>query len=84
MVRIRRITGVLLLITSFLVTQIPGYQSSAAATSDFQVVGTTLVKYVGTSSSVSIPSGIKKIGAEAFAGNTTMTSVSLGKEITEI
>lgn len=84
MARIRRIIGILLLITAFLVTQIPGSKSSAAASTDFQVDGTTLVKYTGTASSVSIPSGIKKIGAEAFAGNASVTSISFGKDVREI
>jgi hypothetical protein len=82
--RIRKLIGVLLLITAVLVTQMPGSESRAASTSDFQMDNDTLVKYVGTASSVSIPANVKKIGAEAFSGNTTLTAVSIGSGVKEI
>ena len=81
--KIRKLIGVLLLITAFMVTQMPGYETSAAS-ADFQIDKGTLVKYVGTASSVSIPASVKKIGAEAFAGNTSLTAVSIGSNVTEI
>ena len=81
---IRRVIGALLLITALLVTQIPEVPLSAAPSSDFQIDKTTLVKYTGTASSVSIPDSIKTIGAEAFAGNTTLTSINLGKNVETI
>ena len=81
---IRKVIGALLLITAILVTQIPVVETSAAPSSDFQIDKTKLVKYTGTASSVSIPDTIKIIGAEAFAGNTSITSVSIGKNVTEI
>lgn len=81
---IRKVIGTLLLITALLVTQIPVVETSAAPSSDFQIDKTTLVKYTGTASSVSIPSSIKIIGAEAFAGNTSLTSITLGENVTEI
>lgn len=82
--KMRKILGALLLVTAFMITQIPGSQTSAASSADFQVDNGILVKYVGTASTVSIPSEIKKIGAEAFAGNTNITSVSIGKNVKEI
>ena len=81
---IRKVVGTLLLITAILVTQIPVVETSAAPNSDFQIDKDKLVKYTGTASSVSIPDTIKTIGAEAFAGNTSITSVSIGKNVTEI
>ena len=81
---IRKVIGALLLITALLVTQIPVVETSAAPNSDFQIDKTTLVKYTGTASSVSIPSSIKIIGAEAFAGNTSLTSITMGENVTEI
>ena len=81
---IRKVIGALLLITAILVTQIPVVETNAAPSSDFQIDKTKLVKYTGTASSVSIPSTIKTIGAEAFAGNTTLTSISIGENVTEI
>lgn len=83
--KIRRVVGVLLLITALLVTQMPGYESQAAVKSaDFQMDGKTLVKYTGTGSSVSVPAGVKKIGEEAFAGNTYLTAISIGSDVKEI
>lgn len=81
---IRKVIGALLLITALLITQIPVVETSAAPSSDFQIDKTTLVKYTGTASSVSIPDSIKTIGAEAFAGNTSLTSITIGKNVTEI
>ncbi len=81
---IRRVIGALLLITALLVTQIPVVPASAAPSSDFQIDKTKLVKYTGTASSVTIPSSVKTIGAEAFAGNTSLTSISIGSNVTEI
>lgn len=81
---IRKVVGALLLITALLVTQIPVVETSAAPSSDFQIDKTTLVKYTGTGTSVSIPSSVKTIGAEAFAGNTSLTSISIGENVTTI
>ena len=82
--KIRKVIGALLLITAILVTQVPTVEMNAAPSSDFQIDKTKLVKYTGTASSVSIPSSITTIGAEAFAGNTSLTSVSIGENVTEI
>lgn len=81
---IHKVIGALLLVTAILVTQIPTIETGAAPNSDFQIDKTKLVKYTGTATSVSIPDTIKTIGAEAFAGNTTLTSISIGKNVTEI
>lgn len=81
---IRKVIGALLLITAILVTQIPAVEMSAAPNSEFQIDKTKLVKYTGTATSVSIPSTVTTIGAEAFAGNTSLTSISIGENVTEI
>lgn len=81
---IHKVIGALLLVTAILVTQIPTIETGAAPNSDFQIDKTKLVKYTGTATSVSIPDTIKTIGAEAFAGNTNLTSISIGKNVTEI
>lgn len=76
--------GVLLLLLTIAVTQIPGYQADAASASDFVMDGTTLVKYEGTASAVSVPVSVKSIGEEAFAGNTGIYSVTLPKGLISI
>ena len=58
--------------------------SRAEYGNEFNVVDSTLVKYVGTDSEVVIPSGITTIGREAFAGNTVITSVSFPDSVNYI
>lgn len=81
--KIRKVIGVLLVLTALLVSQMPGYETNAAGTNtnEFQMDGNTLVKYLGTASSVSVPAGVKKIGEEAFRGSTAISSVSIGKDV---
>jgi len=83
---IRKVVGVLLLATALVVTQIPAPEVAAdtSVASDFQLNGSTLVKYVGTASVVSIPATVNRIGEEAFAGNTTIKSISFKGEVEEI
>lgn len=70
---------------AIVVTQIPVEQMEAAENpSDFQLDGTTLVKYTGTATAVSVPAEVKKIGEEAFAGNTTIQSVKLPDDLETI
>ncbi|MDE5597107.1 MAG: leucine-rich repeat domain-containing protein, partial [Lachnospiraceae bacterium] len=52
--------------------------------SDFQMNGTTLVKYTGTAENVSISNSVEKIEAEAFAGNDTVKSVTIGSSVKSI
>lgn len=54
-----------------------------ASVSDFQVNGTTLVKYNGTSANVSV-SNVEKIEAEAFAGNEYIRTVEIGNGVQNI
>ena len=78
--KIRKLIGILLLLTAILVTQIPLSETQAAnGTTDFQMNEGTLLKYAGTASTVSVPDTVKKIGEEAFAGNQSLNVVSLGK-----
>lgn len=58
---IRNVLGVLLLSMAIAVTQLPVEQMEAAgASSEFQMDGTTLVKYTGTASAVSVPAEVKE------------------------
>lgn len=66
----------LLLAIALAVTQIPPLpllaEESVSKDSEFQLNGTILVSYTGTAKTVSVPASVTEIGAEAFAGNTTM------------
>ncbi|MBR6770903.1 MAG: leucine-rich repeat domain-containing protein [Lachnospiraceae bacterium] len=70
--------GILLL---FLAAIIPlpfaQVEAGSVSTSDFQMKGDTLVKYTGTASAVSIPTSVRNIGKEAFAGHTELVKVEL-------
>ncbi len=83
---IRKVVGVLLLVTALVVTQIPAPEVAAdtSVASDFQLNGSTLIKYVGTASVVSVPATVNRIGEEAFAGNKTIKNISFKGEVEEI
>lgn len=81
---IRNLIGILLLATATAVTQIPVSDVEAAPTasaSDFQMDGTTLVKYNGTADTVSVSNSVKRIEAEAFAGNDKIRNVTIGDAV---
>ena len=81
---IRKLIGILLLATAVAVTQIPVSDVEAvpaASASEFQMDGTTLVKYNGTSENVSISSYVEKIEVEAFAGNDYIKHVVIGDSV---
>lgn len=83
MKRIRRTLGVMLILTSILITQIP-IQSVSAYQESFKLDGKTLVQYTGTDETVSIPGSVKIIGEEAFAGNTSIKEVVIEGKVEEI
>lgn len=84
---IRKAIGALLMAVAIAVTQIPVSDVEAvdtAPTSDFQMNGTTLVKYNGTSANVSIGGSVEKIEMEAFAGNQYLKTITLGNGVKSI
>lgn len=77
--------GVLLLSLAIAATRIPVETMEAAGdSSDFQLDGTTLVKYTGTAYTVSVPDEVKTIGEEAFYGNRYVRQVRLPKNLETI
>lgn len=82
--KIRKAIGALLIAIAIAVTQIPASDVEAvdtASASDFQMDGTTLVKYNGTSEDVSVSGSVEKIEAEAFADNDTIKNVFIGSSV---
>lgn len=82
--KVRNLIGILLLVTAIAVTQIPVSDVEAVETSsasDFQMDGTTLVKYNGTAEDVSISNYVEKIEAGAFAGNNSVKRVTIGEAV---
>ncbi len=85
--RLRKLIGTLFLVTAIAVTQIPVSDVEAedsSAASDFQMDGTTLVKYNGTAEDVSLSNQVKRIEAEAFAGNDSVRRVTLSDGVESI
>lgn len=82
--KVRNLIGILLLVTAIAVTQIPVSDVEAVETSsasDFQMDGTTLVKYNGTAEDVSISNYVERIEAGAFAGNDSVKRVIIGETV---
>ena len=50
----------------------------------FEVAGGILQKYIGKGGDVTIPVGVKELGANAFKGNRTVTSVVVSRGVTAI
>lgn len=69
-----------------LVTVAMGIGGGVAAAEDerFRINGTTLTKYLGTDTFVSIPDNVTNISDEAFSGNETLTSIEIPDSVTTI
>lgn len=82
--KVRNLIGILFLATAIAVTQIPVSGVEAVETSsasDFQMDGTTLVKYNGTAEDVSVSNYVEKIEADAFADNDSIRRVTIGDSV---
>lgn len=75
-----------LFIAVVVVAQIPAtaVEAETTATADFQVNEGTLVKYQGSASTITIPSGVERIGEGAFEGNTSLVTVKIPSSVEEI
>ncbi len=85
--KVRNLLGTLLLVMAIAVTQIPVTDVEAVTTasaSDFQMDGTTLVKYNGTAENVSVSNYVERIEANAFAGNYYVKTVTIGDAVESI
>lgn len=77
--KIKSFVGALLLCIAVAAALIPlsHVEAGSASASDFQMKGDILVKYTGTASAVSIPTSVKHIGKEAFAGHSELVKVEI-------
>lgn len=85
MKRKRRIIGVLMMVTALIITLLPVSEADAATSaSDFQIEGSTLVKYRGTEKNVSVPDTVEVIGRSAFENNKNIELVVLPNSVEQI
>lgn len=81
----RRLSGVLLIVAALIIMQLPVSEADAATSaSDFKMEGTTLVKYRGTSESVSIPDTVEVIAEDAFEENDQIERVVIPDSVKQI
>ncbi|MCI8975041.1 MAG: leucine-rich repeat domain-containing protein [Lachnospiraceae bacterium] len=79
------IASMVLLGILVLVTVAHGIGGVTAAEDDrFRIKGTTLTKYLGTDTFVSVPDTVSSIGDEAFSGNETLTSIEIPSSVEQI
>ncbi len=76
--KIRRLIAVLLCITSVIIICLPS-ESSYASTmvGDYEIDGSTLVKYNGNDEIITLPNTIQTIGKDAFSGNRSLVKVTI-------
>ncbi len=81
-----RVTGALFMIAALIVMMLPASEADAAesSASDFKMEGSTLVKYKGTATSVSIPDTVEIIGEDAFEDNAVVEQVSIPNSVKQI
>lgn len=85
MKRKRRLSGVLLIIAALIIMQLPVSEADAATSaSDFKMEGTTLVKYRGTETDVSVPNTVEVIAESAFDDNDDIKRVVIPDSVTTI
>lgn len=81
----RKLWGVLFIITALVIMQLPVSEADAATSaSDFKMEGSTLVKYVGTETTVSVPNTVEIIGESAFEENDYVQKVVLPDSVKQI
>ena len=81
----KKMSGILLMITALIIMQLPVTEADAATSaSDFRIEGSTLVKYRGTETNVSVPDTVEVIGESAFEGDTNIELVVLPNSVRRI
>lgn len=74
-----------MLIGALIIMQLPVSEADAASSaSDFKMEGSTLVKYRGTDTNVSVPNTVEVIGESAFEENDTVELIVLPNSVKRI
>ncbi len=82
----RKLWGIMFIITALVIMQLPVSEADAATSSasDFQMKGSTLVKYAGTETTVNVPNTVEVIGESAFEENDTIQKIVLPDSVKQI
>ncbi len=81
----KRLCGVLLIIAALVIMTLPVSEADAASSaSEFVMEGSTLVKYRGKDTNVSIPDTVEAIGESAFEDNTNIELVVVPNSVKKI
>ena len=81
----KMLSGVLMIIVALIIMQLPVSEADAAkSASDFKMEGSTLVKYRGTDTNVSVPDTVEIIGQGAFEDNDTIELVVVPNSVKRI
>lgn len=82
----KKLVGVLMIVASLIIMQLPVSEADAASSSasDFRIEGSTLVKYRGTEKNVSVPDTVKTIAQGAFEDDTNVELVVLPNSVERI
>lgn len=85
MKRKKRLSGILMIVAALIIMQLPVSEADAATSaSDFKMEGSTLVKYRGTETNVSVPNTVEVIGESAFEDNDTVELIVLPNSVKRI
>ncbi len=83
--RRRRLFGELLVAVALVIMTLPVSEADAATSaSDFVMEGSTLVKYQGTDTKVSVPDTVEVIGGNAFEDNMAVEQIVLPDSVKQI
>ncbi len=83
--KIRRLIAFLLCITSVMIMCMPAVSPYASVqVGDFEIDGSTLIKYTGHSDILTLPNTIDTIGKDAFSGNRSLVKVIIPDSVRNI
>ncbi|MBR6487242.1 MAG: leucine-rich repeat domain-containing protein [Lachnospiraceae bacterium] len=83
--RIRRLIAVLLCIASIIILVVPSGKSYASTiVGDYEMDGSTLVKYNGKDDIITLPNTVQTIGKDAFSGNDQLVKVTMPDSVRTI
>ncbi|MCR5356761.1 MAG: leucine-rich repeat domain-containing protein, partial [Lachnospiraceae bacterium] len=83
--RIRRLIALFLCITSVAILCVPSGNSYASTiVGDYEIDGSTLIKYNGKDDMITLPNTIQTIGKDAFSGNTSLIKVIMPDSVRRI